>query len=76
LSKTGLRKSSPILVVFSSLEIIVTRRELLFIVESIKAFHYYLYCRKFLVRTDHALLKWLLSFEDVEGQLARWMEKL
>jgi len=54
----------------------VTRRELLSIVESIKAFHHYLYGRKFLVRTDHASLKWLLSFKDVEGQLARWMEKL
>jgi len=28
------------------------------------------------VRTDHASLKWLLSFKDLEGQLARWMEKL
>jgi len=54
----------------------VTRRELLSIVESIKAFHHYLYGRKFVVRTDHASLKWLLSFKDVEGQLARWMEKL
>jgi len=54
----------------------VTRRELLSIVESIKAFHHYLYGRKFLVRTDHASLKWLLFFKDVEGQLARWMEKL
>jgi len=54
----------------------VTRRELLSIVESIKAFHHYLYGRKFLVRTDHASLKWLLSFKDVEGQLARWTEKL
>jgi len=35
----------------------VTRRELLSIVESIKAFHHYLYDRKFLVRTDHASLK-------------------
>jgi len=54
----------------------VTRRELLSIIESIKTFHHYLYGRKFLVRTDHASLKWLLSFKDVEGQLARWMEKL
>jgi len=54
----------------------VMRRELLSIVESITTFHHYLYGRKFLVRTDHASLKWLLSFKDVEGQLARWMEKL
>jgi len=54
----------------------VTRRELLSIIESIKAFHHYLYGRKFLVRTDHASLKWLLSFKDVKGQLARWIEKL
>jgi len=53
----------------------VTRRKLLSIVESIKAFHH-LYGRKFLVRTDHTSLKWLLFFKDVEGQLAHWMEKL
>jgi len=54
----------------------VTRRELLSIVELIKAFHHYLYGRKFLVHTDYASLKWLLSFKDIEEQLARWMEKL
>jgi len=54
----------------------ITKRELLSIVESIEAFHHYLYGRKFLVRTDHASLKWFLSFKDVERKLAHWMEKL
>jgi len=49
----------------------VIRRKLLSIVKSIKAFHHYLYSRKFLVHTDYASLKWLLFFKDVEGQLAR-----
>jgi len=72
-----LKKSSSILVVFLiEQKEIIARRELLSIIKSIKAFHYYLYGQKFLVRTDHASLKWLLSFKDVEGQLARWMEKL
>lgn len=54
----------------------VTRRELLAIVESLKSFHHYLYGRKFLIRTDHISLRWLMSFKDLEGQLARWLERL
>ena len=54
----------------------VTRRELLAIVDSIKFFRHYLLGQKFLIRTDHVSLRWLLSFRDLEGQLARWMERL
>ena len=54
----------------------VTRRELLAVVDSVKFFHHYLYGRKFLVRTDHVSLRWLMSFRNLEGQLARWMERL
>lgn len=54
----------------------VTRRELLAIVESIKFFRHYLYGRRFTVRTDHSSLRWLLSFKDLEGQLARWVERI
>jgi len=54
----------------------VTRRELLAMVKSIKHFHHYLYGRRFLIRTDHASLRWLMSFKDLEGQLARWSERL
>ena len=54
----------------------VTRRELLAIVEAIKAFRHYLLGQKFLIRTDHVSLRWLLSFRDLEGQLARWLERL
>ncbi|XP_036146013.1 uncharacterized protein LOC118646668 [Monomorium pharaonis] len=32
--------------------------------------------KKFIIRTDHVSLKWLLSFRDLEGQLGRWLEKL
>ena len=28
------------------------------------------------MRTDHAALKWLLSFRCSEGQLARWLQEL
>ncbi|UYV84144.1 K02A2.6-like, partial [Cordylochernes scorpioides] len=31
---------------------------------------------KFLLRTDHAALRWLLNFKSPEGQLARWIQRL
>ncbi|MDD9817374.1 MAG: RNase H-like domain-containing protein [Gammaproteobacteria bacterium] len=54
----------------------VTRKELLAVVKAIKHFHIYLYGRKFLLRTDHSALQWLLSFRQPEGQVARWLERL
>lgn len=54
----------------------VTRRELLAIVKATEHFHHYLYGQNFELRTDHAALRWLLNFKNVEGQLARWMERL
>jgi len=54
----------------------VTRRELLAMVKSVRHFHKYLYGQKFVLRTDHAALKWLLQFKEPEGQLARWIEQL
>jgi len=54
----------------------VTRRELLAIVESLRSFHHYLYGSRFVVRTDHISLRWLMSFKNLEGQLARWLERI
>ena len=54
----------------------VATRELLAIVKAVKYFHVYLYGRKFLLRTDHAALRWLLSFRQPEGQVACWIERL
>ncbi len=54
-----------------------TKRELLCIVLSLAHFHVYLYGHKrFTVRTDHSSLRWLLNFKDLEGMLARWLERL
>ena len=53
-----------------------TRRELLAVVRAVKHFRPYLYGRKFLVRTDHASLTWLMSQREPEGQVARWLEIL
>ena len=53
-----------------------TRRELLAVVDGIRHFHHYLYGRKFTVRTDHGALQWLMSFKDLEGQMAQWLEIL
>ncbi|GFV64240.1 retrovirus-related Pol polyprotein from transposon opus [Trichonephila clavipes] len=54
----------------------VTRKELLAIVKAVEHFHLYLYGRRFLLRTDHASLTWLLNFKKSEGQIARWIQRL
>ncbi|GFQ86474.1 retrovirus-related Pol polyprotein from transposon 17.6 [Trichonephila clavata] len=54
----------------------VTRKELLAIVKAVENSHSYVYGRKFLLRTDHASLTWLLNFKNPEGQIARWIQKL
>lgn len=46
----------------------VTRRELPAVVLGLRHFRPYLYGRRFLLRTDHASLTWLLNFKEPEGQ--------
>ena len=54
----------------------VTRRELLAVVHFVKTYRHYLVGKKFTLRTDHASLRWLRSFKEPEGQVARWLETL
>ena len=54
----------------------VTRRELLAVVHFVKVYRHYLAGKPFLLRTDHSALRWLRSFKEPEGQLARWLETL
>ena len=54
----------------------VTRRELLAVVHFVKTFRHYLIGKKFILRSDHASLRWLRSFKEPEGQVARWLETL
>jgi hypothetical protein len=54
----------------------VTRRELLAIVRTLEHFHKYLYGQKFHLQTDHSALTWLMSFKNLEGQTARWIQRL
>ena len=54
----------------------VTRRELLAVVHFVKYFRHYLVGKKFTLRSDHASLKWVRSFKEPEGQVARWLEVL
>jgi hypothetical protein len=42
----------------------VTRRELLAVVKATDHFHPYLYGNQFVIRPDHAVLQWLLSFKN------------
>ena len=53
-----------------------THKELLAFVTFIKHFRHYLLGRKFMVRTDHAALKWLRNFKEPEGMIARWLSVL
>ena len=51
-------------------------RELLAAVAFIKHFHHYLWGRRFILRTDHVSLKWLVNFKEPEVMLARWLAVL
>ncbi len=53
-----------------------TYRELLALVEFITHFKHFLLGRKFVVRSDHSSLRWLLNFKDAEGLVGRWLAKL
>ena len=54
----------------------VTRRELLTIVCFTRQYRHFLLGRKFMIRTDHNSLAWLMRFQGIQGQLARWIEEL
>ena len=54
----------------------ITRRELLAVIHFSKLYKHYLIGKPFIIRTDHAALKWLKSFKQPEGQVARWLEEL
>ena len=53
-----------------------TWRELLAVVYGVKKFRHYVGGVPFIIRTDHASLKWLLSFKQPEGMVARWISTL
>lgn len=53
-----------------------TRKELLALVWGLEHFEVYLLGRRFRARTDHNALRWLRSFKEPKGQVARWIERL
>ena len=54
----------------------VTRRELLAVVTFAQQFRHYLLGRRFLIRTDHSALRWIMTFRNPTDQMARWIEVL
>ena len=53
-----------------------TRKELLAVIFFVKQFRPYLLGRHFVIRTDHAALRWLKNTPEPIGQQARWLETL
>ena len=53
-----------------------TRKELLAVVVFVRHYRHYLLGRKFVVRTDHASLVWLMRFKNPGGQICRWLQEL
>ena len=53
-----------------------TNREILAVVQMIRQYRHYIFGRKFLLRTDHSSLRWLLNYKDADGMLSRWLTSL
>ena len=53
-----------------------TKRELLAAVAFVEHFRYFLFGTHFTIRTDHASLKWLRNFKNIDSMLARWLATL
>jgi hypothetical protein len=53
-----------------------TRKELLAVVRFTRMYRHYLLGSRFIVRTDHHSLIWLLNIKSSHDQLARWLEEL
>ena len=60
----------------SELNYCVTRKELLAVLYHVKLFRSYLLGKPFLIRTDHASLKYWRRFKDPVDQLGRWLDYL
>jgi hypothetical protein len=60
----------------SEINYCVTDKELLAVKTFILQYKHFLLGRKFIVRTDHAALKWLFTLQEPKGRIARWIELL
>ena len=53
-----------------------TKLELLGVIRMLRHFRHYLLGKRFLCRTDHASLQWLMNFRNCTGQIGRWQEEI
>ena len=51
----------------------VTCKEFLAVIDTVNHFKHILCCLPFTICTDYEALKWLMSFKEPEGQIARWI---
>ena len=68
--------SSPIAVSPEQKRYCATRKELLAVVRFTRHFRHYIPGRQFDIRTDDSSLQWMMNFRNLNGQLAKWLEKL
>ena len=54
----------------------ITRKEMVAVVYATRKFKSYLIGRPVKLRTDNAAVRYMMSFKEPEGQLARWLEEL
>ena len=54
----------------------MTKRELYAVIYFVQLYRHYLIAAHFVIRTDHASLKWLKGYKEADDLMTRWNYKL